>query len=364
MPMLPTIQPTKPAYPDKPCRIVVVGEVPTQNDMNKGYLFSGYSGKELTAMMHEAKLARGDCYITSVFKFVPPKGDLNELCSNKKNADRLWQEAGNAGKYPHKALSPGKYLMPQYLGCIDELFAEIAAIQPNVIITLGNTPLWVLTGESGITKSRGTVMEICINERNYKVLPTFNPAYVLRRFDDRPLMVSDLQKAEEESHTTDFDRFPRELWTEPNLADIRRFINEHLREAPVISCDIETARGQITCIGFGTKTHAICIPFVDERKSGYSYWPTAAHEVIAINTVSEIFALGKPILGQNFMFDLYWMWKVWGVYPSGEIHDTMLMHHSLQPEMQKSLGFMASVYTNEIAWKKLAPRSTKKAKES
>jgi hypothetical protein len=29
----------------------------------------------------------------------------------------------------------------------------------------------------------------------------------------------------------------------------------------------------------------------------------------------------------------------------------MLMHHAYQPEMEKGLGFMGSVYTNEGSWK-------------
>jgi hypothetical protein len=31
--------------------------------------------------------------------------------------------------------------------------------------------------------------------------------------------------------------------------------------------------------------------------------------------------------------------------------DTMLMHHALQIEMKKSLGFLASIYSDELAWK-------------
>jgi hypothetical protein len=31
--------------------------------------------------------------------------------------------------------------------------------------------------------------------------------------------------------------------------------------------------------------------------------------------------------------------------------DTMLLHHSMYPELPKSLGFLGSIYTNEAAWK-------------
>ena len=29
----------------------------------------------------------------------------------------------------------------------------------------------------------------------------------------------------------------------------------------------------------------------------------------------------------------------------------MLLHHSLFPELQKGLGFLGSIYTNEASWK-------------
>ena len=43
------------------------------------------------------------------------------------------------------------------------------------------------------------------------------------------------------------------------------------------------------------------------------------------------------------------------------IHDTMHAQHSLQPEQEKGLGFLGSIYTNESAWKTLAKfsKSTK-----
>jgi hypothetical protein len=34
----------------------------------------------------------------------------------------------------------------------------------------------------------------------------------------------------------------------------------------------------------------------------------------------------------------------------------MLLHHALQPEVQKGLGFLGSIYTEEPAWKIMRPR--------
>jgi len=35
------------------------------------------------------------------------------------------------------------------------------------------------------------------------------------------------------------------------------------------------------------------------------------------------------------------------------MEDTMLLHHALQPESLKSLGFLGSVYSDEGSWKQL-----------
>ena len=34
-----------------------------------------------------------------------------------------------------------------------------------------------------------------------------------------------------------------------------------------------------------------------------------------------------------------------------EIEDTMVMHHAMEPEIQKKSGHLGSVYTDEPAWK-------------
>ena len=38
------------------------------------------------------------------------------------------------------------------------------------------------------------------------------------------------------------------------------------------------------------------------------------------------------------------------------VDDTMLLHHALQPESEKSLAFLGSLYTDESAWKLMRQR--------
>lgn len=45
------------------------------------------------------------------------------------------------------------------------------------------------------------------------------------------------------------------------------------------------------------------------------------------------------------------LWRTYGVPTAHAEHDTMLLHHALQPESPKGLAYLGSVYTNESSWK-------------
>ena len=326
--------------------------------MREGKLFAGGTGKELNRMLNEAVILRTDCFTTCVFLSPPPGGKIDNWCTSKKEADARWQAAGNPGKYPYPYLQRGKYLHHELMPELDRLRAELEEADPNVIICLGNTPLWALTATSGITKVRGTALPVAIGPRIVKVIPTYAPSYIMRRYEHRPVAVADLIKIERESHFPEIKRPSRELWIEPTLQDIDMFICNYIETKPIIAWDIETIpnAGIITCIGFGTTTHAISIPFFDSRKKNGSYWDDPKDEVTAWGFVKQMLKMHMDKLTQNGMYDMQWMWKKMGMTPNGEFHDTMLLHHSMFPEMEKSLGFLGSIYTNETAWKELRPK--------
>ena len=95
----------------------------------------------------------------------------------------------------------------------------------------------------------------------------------------------------------------------------------------------------------------LVIPFV-ARLSGGNYWGDEAHELRAWNCVRRLLESEIPKVGQNFLFDMQYLTRV-GIKCRNVQHDTMLLHHALFPEMQKGLGFLGSVYTNEQSWKML-----------
>ena len=171
---------------------------------------------------------------------------------------------------------------------------------------------------------------------------------MLRQWAWRPIVLADLIKCSREAQFPEIIRPERQVLTNPTLDEIAEWFS---RPAEMYSCDIETGARQIKCIGFArSKSDSIVIPFVDLQKPGGNYWATIEDEIKAWKLVRDALEGPIPKLGQNFMYDLQYLYRA-GIRPRNCLHDTMLLHHSLFPEMQKGLGFMGSIYTNEAAWK-------------
>lgn len=277
---------------------------------------------------------------TNVFNFRPAGNDIKSLCGSKKDT-----------KSTLSALSQGKYLYPKYEAELHRLYMELGDFKPNLAVALGSTPLWALCGTGGITKRRGAIVE-STKVPGLKVLPVFHPAGILRQWENRPVTILDLEKARYEQEFPEIRRPKRTVYVDPSLEDLRWFEANHIASARAISADIETAAGQVTCIGFATSPdRAIVVPFVDYRRSDRSYWRTAEEEIQAWAFVCRVLDHPAPKIFQNGLYDIHFLWRAYGLKVRNAEHDTMLLHHSLQPESPKGLGFLGSVYTNEAAWK-------------
>lgn len=324
--------------------IAIIGEAWGESEERERSPFVGASGFELTRMLSEAGVSRADCFLTNVFNLRPRGNDITELCGGKANA---------IPGYP--PLAKSKYVQAKYLPELERLADELVSINPNLILALGNTPLWSMLGRTGISKLRGTTALSTHTVSGFKVLATYHPAAVLRQWEMRPLVVADFIKAERESHYAELRRLRREIWIEPTLNDIRQFKAEYIDRCNRLAVDIETAGSQVTCIGFAPDQRvSIVIPFVDSRRVGRSYWSSLNDEREAWEIVRRILAdEGTNKVLQNGLYDIAFLWRACGLVVKNAAEDTMLLHHALQPEMKKGLGFLASVYTSEQAWKEM-----------
>jgi DNA polymerase len=138
--------------------VMLVGEAPGATEDEQGRPFVGRAGKLLEEVLAEAGLEREDVYITNVVKARPPK-----------NRDP------RAGEVAHH--------MPW-------LEAELALIQPRLVIPLGRHALAHFTDDAKISEVHGTEM----TERGRSLFPMYHGAAALRGGGLRDTLFEDARK--------------------------------------------------------------------------------------------------------------------------------------------------------------------------
>jgi DNA polymerase len=156
---------------DPQAKLMFIGEAPGADEDRTGRPFVGRAGALLNNMIKAMGLRRQDVYIANVLKCRPPN-----------NATPTHEERAASAPY---------------------LFDQVAAIKPQVIVTLGlPASQVVLASDQSMGRLRGTWAEF----RHPKaadvvipVMPTYHPAFLLRSYtsENRAMVWSDLKKAME-----------------------------------------------------------------------------------------------------------------------------------------------------------------------
>jgi len=129
--------------------LMFVGEGPGAEEDRRGEPFVGRAGTLLTQLIAGIDLTRDDVYIANVVKCRPP-GNRNP--------------------------APG-----EIDACAPWLDGQLAAVEPTVIVTLGNFATRLLLGtREGITRLRGRTFPVARAGVEATVVPTYHPAAVLR----------------------------------------------------------------------------------------------------------------------------------------------------------------------------------------
>lgn len=329
-----------PAFGPRNADIMIVGEAWGASEERERKPFVGASGQELTRMLHEVGILRSDCLITNVVNARPPDNNIDAwFYSSKKAAVDAGDLNTRCGKMPKQIIFDG-------LAALKETIAEC---RPKLIIALGNTAMWALYGEDGITKWRGSYLDAgAIGFPQIPVVVTYHPANILRNWHWRAIAVHDLRYAKDAFEGK--INVPRwRFLIEPELdqaLDALAAIKRMLDSGPArISADIETTGGQISCIGLGTSpSDALCIPFLSRTASDGNYWTDATSEATVILALRRILTHpNAQIVWQNGLYDIQYIIDNWHFIPHVG-HDTMILQHAAFPGLPKSLDFIASMY--------------------
>ena len=321
---------------------------PEQKISVKGKLVTGT--KQLYAlkqMLSAVGIAPSTCHFEFLIPHCPLRGQVASLLGSR-----------TAGVKGLVGVSKSKFLLAEHLPHVTALREKIKAQRPNIIIALGSLSYLAVCNRDNFQANRGT---LCEGLEGVKVLPTHTIKEMWQQHELRPLIMSDLHKAWKQSSSPELKRPQREIWIKPDIEDIERYITEFIEPNSDLSTDIESMGTFITCIGFApTCESALVIPFYDFDKPDKNYWPTVNKEKAAWRLVKRILQLRKRNIGQNYLYDANFLWAQNGLTTPGVEEDTMLLHHALHPELKKGLGFLASLYSDEISWKKMRTSTIKK----
>lgn len=337
--------PHVPSHGLSPNRVAIVAEHPGDEETQSLRPLVGASGRELRRMLAQIGVSLDGCFKTNVFSRQPPGNNVALYGTSSPSP-----ECRALGPL---TLNPITFLADEHVCELERLRAELVACNPNIIIALGNTAAWALLGQQGIKALRGSVhVSHFLPGREVKVVPTYHPAMILRQWDMRTIALADLEKAHHEAASPHFAYDNTEIWINPTLEDLLEFEHLHMAHAASCATDVETKRGQITCVSFAPLPEvAVVIPFWQEGLDP-NYW-SSSQEPVAWRWVRKW--IEKPDLVkvlQNGSYD-YQYFVRHGMKPRNFSEDTMLAHHSLYSELQKGLGFLGSIYTNGIGWKKM-----------
>lgn len=343
--------PVPATWPADPYPIAFVGEAPGEEEAMGGAPFIGRSGWLIRSMCRDAGIPINRCLITNSFDTRPVDNNVKLFFFNKTEYKK-WRGENEGELEVHGGHG---YVRPQFVYNRARLRAELQKYNPRVVVALGGTAMWALTGEHKITEYRGTVTKTA---DGIPVIPTYHPAAVLRQWELKPTVTMDLIKARSIAEGMAVDPPPREIWINPTLSEVYEFVDKHVAPSSLIGVDIEThwVERLIRCVGISSDAqHCLVIPFIHpfNKSNDYSYWKIE-EEVKVRQLLAQILGdTTKAKLFHNAAYDVQWLANE-GLFTRGPIEDTMVLHHALQPELPKKLGFLGSLYTNEIAWKHMA----------
>lgn len=326
-----------PGVGDPKADIFFVGEAPGKNEERERIPFVGSSGNLLRGVLSSLGFSPELAWIDNVCHFRPPGNKIEKFYEN------------------YTKRIPGELLV---LG-IKQLYETIAQVDPNVVVPLGNTSLWCLTGYEGISKYRGSILNISwdlhrtrifdryglLNDdllqaihaiTGKKVIPTFHPAYILRKYNDIPLFKTDIRRIIRDSKFPELNLPVRKLWVDPDEATLRT-LWEQLRGADLLAYDIECIGHKLYCVGFS------CDPS----------WALTLTVGDGFNdsVIRDLLESNIPKVAQNGLFDDSYLRMNWNCHVRNYNYDTMYAHHLAYSELPQGLDTLASIYTREPYWK-------------
>lgn len=316
--LVPNVFPTNTA----PYRIAIVGDAPGKDEEAYGLPFVGAAGRLLDAILGGAGIDRTACFVGNVCQHYPPAGKVS------------------AFGHDHPHITAG----------LAQLRADLELFQPNVILALGDLPMWAFTGKPfGIKGSGWTIDDAACyvwpdEQHKFKLVASYHPQSCFSgTYSDWYFIGLAAKRAKEEGQT-------RELVVPTHSFELDLSCGElcaRLDSWPAglkASIDIE---GGI--LGW------ICMSVVCTPRSGFIVAfgeHTESEQARLYRSISRfLHRTDVPKVMQNGLYEGFVLGYAFNMSISNMAEDTMLQQWELFSELPKGLSTVGCMWTREPQWK-------------
>lgn len=274
-----------------------------ESDVATGHHLSGGSGSWMNNILGKAFIKKENINVLGVLGCQPRDGVYP--------TDRKWKWTGRDKSFDAVRHCLANHFWPQFND-----------LNPPKVIALGDAALTALTGRKAIAIWRGSPLPVT-GGSTLRVMPTFDPDYLMRDANMVSIVINDLKKKLE---------VPPELY---DLYDEPTALAEY--SAPVFAFDLEwDHNSDITICGISDRMYQARV---------------GAWTVESAVQYRRIFEAATDLIGHNIIgADTTHFEKLGWAVPA-RMHDTMLKQHLVQPNFRHSLAFVSSVFTNKVFWK-------------
>lgn len=154
-------------------RILLIGEAPGKDEVKLSKPFVGAAGKNLNKFLEVIGLMRDNIFVANSIKYRLSK--INPKSGRKINRPPTKDEIEKNQRY---------------------LVKEIEIISPEIIVTLGNVPLKMVSGDKSITigNVHGQLMKIQVLDKEYSLYPLYHPASIIYNAGLQDVYMEDVVK--------------------------------------------------------------------------------------------------------------------------------------------------------------------------
>jgi uracil-DNA glycosylase family 4 len=334
-------------------RLAVIGEAPGEDEATVGKPFVGTSGRFLRAILAGAGASVNQTFLGNICQVQPPGNDISKF----------------------------EFDGPEIQDGLGKLTEDLRQFQPNCILVAGRTAfrgfrpdLCYQSKRSFVvplTDWRGSIYKGPTPLGDFKFVPTYHPAYILRTYSDAPFFTFDVARAVKHSAFPELTTLTRVGILRPTIEQVCEYCLRARREGTPQTFDIEgypdsLGVTMLSLVPTADPTTGIVIPFQITGDGG-RYW-SEDEEVIAWDAVSGL--LADPLVPKtlhNAFYDLFvlaWRHKI---VVNNVQDDTMMAHWELYPDFAKadkeekksfsmtqkkrSLGVCCSMYTEQPYYK-------------